>query len=97
MSRSWEGGSTRAWRKTRARVLAANPGGRCRVDVGQGCTRHGRRCPNVCTGTATCVHHVNGKRAGDRAENLLPSCRACNLHVGDPLHARPAAQPRTRW
>lgn len=87
MSRSWAKGSTRAWRRTRALVLARD-GGVCQM-----------RIPGVCTTTATHVHHTQGRaRTGDDMRYLVASCQACNLKVGDPTKtADPKPQPRTRW
>ena len=76
MSHAWRGGSTRAWRKRRALVLAENQrtnAGRCTLAI-----------PGVCTGPATEVHHVLGKAGGDALPALAASCKACNLHIGRP-------------
>lgn len=89
MSRGWAGGSTRRWRRIRAAVLEANrvnTGGQCQVQV-----------PGVCTVIADCVHHPLGKRAGDRHDNTVPSCTACNLHIGAPVRNSPEPVPRTEW
>lgn len=80
----WQGGSTRAWRKTRARVLDRD-GHACQL-----------RLPG-CTGQATHVHHVIGKSAGDNEAQLVAACAHCNLQVGDPTHHDPLPQPRTQW
>jgi hypothetical protein len=85
MSKAWQGGSTRAWRRTRAAVLARD-GGVCRV-----------RVPGVCTGLAECVHHIHGRAmTGDDPAYLTASCTACNLHIGEPGRD-PAPIPRTLW
>lgn len=100
MSRSWAGGSTRRWRNIRRGVLLANANanrGRCRLDVGKECARHGRPCPGVCTGTADTVHHARGKQHGDDPRYLVACCAACNLHVGQPGAVSPDPQPRSRW
>jgi hypothetical protein len=89
MSRSWEGGSTRAWRALRANILAANRmnnRGRCCLAI-----------QSVCTEVATEVHHMRGKAYGDRAEDLLPSCKACNLHVGQPGKVSPQPKKISNW
>jgi 5-methylcytosine-specific restriction endonuclease McrA len=90
MSRSWSGGSTRAWRELRRRILAANQlenSGRCQLAI-QG----------VCTGLADQVHHTKGKAHGDDPKHLVPACQACNLHVGNPArHHRPKPRPTSRW
>jgi 5-methylcytosine-specific restriction endonuclease McrA len=84
MSRGWEGGSTRAWRRTRARVLARD-GYTCRL-----------RLPG-CTGKATHVHHTLGKAHGDSEAQLVSACAHCNLKVGDPERHDPQPRPRTTW
>lgn len=89
MSRAWAGGSTRRWRVLRAAVLSANvleTGGRCLLAV-----------PRVCTGTATQVHHVKGKAAGDDPAWLVPACAECNRHVGQPGRTTPPCRPVSRW
>lgn len=99
MSRAWRGGSTTRWRTTRAVVLATNRArhaGRCQLNVGERCPRHHRPCPDVCTGTATQVHHLDGKAAGDNPERLVAACAACNRHVGDPATIRPRTEPPIR-
>jgi 5-methylcytosine-specific restriction endonuclease McrA len=86
MSKSWASGSTRAWRKVRARVLARD-GYRCRLQL-----------PGVCTGRASHVHHLHGKARGDDPAYLVAACAACNLKVGDPTKAPdPPCRPVTRW
>lgn len=90
MSRSWAGGSTRAWRELRRAILAANrieTGGRCQLAI-----------PGTCTGQANCVHHVKGKAHGDNPKHLVPACQACNLKVGNPTrNHRPRPRPTSRW
>lgn len=87
--RTWQGGSTRAWRRTRALVLARDAYS-CRLKV-----------PGVCTIEATCVHHVLGRKAsGDDERYLIASCEPCNLSTGDPTRpdrADPDPTPLTRW
>ena len=82
MSTGWRGGSTRAWRRTRALVLqrdkqlALREGGVwCRV-----------RVPGVCVGDGVPmhVHHLDGVGAGHRIDRLVAACAPCNLHIGDP-------------
>lgn len=100
VSRSWEGGSTTAWRKLRAQILAANQHtnrGLCQLNVGEYCGRHHKPCRGVCTGRATEVHHLRGKREGDDPRFLVAACAACNRHVGDPTATSPAPTPRSRW
>ncbi|RKF24131.1 HNH endonuclease [Micromonospora globbae] len=84
MSRSWEGGSTRAWRKLRAWVLNRDSH-RCQL-----------RLPG-CTTIATHVHHLRGKQHGDDPTYLAAACAHCNLATGDVSGHDPAPQPRTRW
>lgn len=85
MSRDWSGGSTRRWRKVRLAVLLRDAG-TCRLKL------------DGCTGRATHVHHVHGKRYGDDPDGLVSACRACNLKVGDPSKGPdPSPRPRTRW
>lgn len=85
MSRSWKGGSTRAWRKVRLRVLARD-GWVCRLQL------------DGCTTRAEHVHHLDGKASGDDPARLVAACRSCNLQVGDPTRTPdPAPRPVTRW
>jgi len=91
MSHGWAGGSTRAWRKLRAALLAQNVQtnrGRCTLAI-----------PGVCTTLATQLHHIHGKAVtGDDPRYLAAVCQACNLHIGDPSTAPdPPVLPRTRW
>jgi hypothetical protein len=91
MSRSWQKGSTRRWRKLRTRVLAANleqNGGTCQLAI-----------PGVCQGQASHVHHTHGRSTtGDDPRYLIATCAACNLHTGDPTRRPdPPPRPRTRW
>ena len=70
--RGSRGGSTRQWRKLRARVLA----------------RDGYRCQwglEGCTGDATHADHVKPRSKGgpDTMANLVASCRNCNLKRGN--------------
>lgn len=86
MSKSWAAGSTAAWRRVRAEVLARDRG-RCRL-----------RIERVCTGTATCVHHVAGRAAtGDDPRYLVAACEACNLATGDPVKLDPPHRSLTDW
>ena len=82
---AWDGGSTRAWRKVRARVLARDSY-LCQLRL------------DVCTTTATCVHHTQGRAAtGDNPRYLVASCRECNAQVGDPTRHDPAPKQVTKW
>lgn len=71
--------------------------GRCVLNVGTHCQRHGKSCLGVCTGQAEVVHHARGKAAGDDPRHLVPSCAACNGHVGQPGATSPKPTPHTRW
>ncbi len=86
MSRSWERGSTRAWRRLRALVLARD-GYLCRLRT------------EVCTHRATCVHHTLGKAVtGDDPRYLVAACKPCNLKIGDPNKgADPPNKGVTKW
>lgn len=100
MSHGWRGGSTRAWRRTRALILANNRatnGGRCQIATpGTWRTRDGRI--QQCAGQADCVHHTQGKRHGDNPAHLVAACTPCNLHVGNPeRQADPQPRPMTKW
>jgi len=67
----WDGrGSTTAWRKVRAVVLARD-GYICQL-----------RISGVCTYRARHVHHLHGKDMGDHPSGLVASCAECNLHLG---------------
>lgn len=97
MSRSWRGGSTRAWRRLRASVLARY-GYACQLRLpGTWVTRDGvlRRC----AGRADTVHHTLGRAVtGDDPRFLVAACTACNLKIGEPSKVvDPKPQPRTRW
>ena len=81
MSRGWEGGSTRAWRKTRQAVLDRDQH-RCQLQL------------DGCTTRATCVHHLRGKVMGDDPAWLVASCQACNLRIGDPNSGTTDPRPR---
>lgn len=88
MSRNWAQGSTGAWRKLRAQVLARD-GHTCQLKL-----------PEVCTTTATCVHHTRGRSVtGDDPKHLVAACAPCNLSVGDPTRRAhdPEPTPRSSW
>lgn len=85
MSRNWAKGSTRAWRRTRAAVLARD-GGLCQLQLA-GCTTH-----------ADCVHHTLGRGVtGDDPAHLVASCTHCNGKVGDPTRVPDPKHKPTRW
>lgn len=86
MSRAWAKGSTTAWRKVRAIVLARDHYV-CKLKVA-----------GVCTTKATHVHHTIAREiAGDDPKHLLASCEACNLHVGDPRRHDPPPRVNAWW
>ena len=92
MSSSWENGSTREWRKIRGRVLKRDSN-LCQL-----------RIEGICKYRADCVHHLDGKAAGDNPARLVASCTPCNLRTGDPTKAKrnkaaadPPPSPRTQW
>lgn len=86
VSKGWAGGSTRAWRRTRALVLQRDRN-LCQLRLAG------------CTGIATCAHHTRGRAAtGDDHRFLVAACDSCNLKIGDPTkHADPPNQGVTRW
>lgn len=84
MSKAWSNGSTRAWRRTRARVLARD-GYRCQLQ------RPG------CTTIADQVHHTLGKGVSERDEDLQAACAHCNSSLGDPRSSDLTPRPTTRW
>lgn len=89
MSQWWQGGSTRAWRKIRARVLHRD-GYQCQLRLA-GCTR-----------TAPLrgghVHHTHGKKYGDDPRFLVAACRNCNLKLGNPDRTTdPPNRTVTKW
>lgn len=91
MSRSWRDRTGyHSYRHRRASILAANRhdnGGRCTLNI-----------PDTCTGTATQVHHVKGKRYGDETKHMVPACAECNRAVGDPARtANPDPTPHSTW
>ncbi len=89
-SAAWKGKSSRPWSRVRAAVLAENE----RTNDGR-CTQQIR---GVCTGRAEQVHHVLGRAlTGDDVRYLRASCRACNLHIGEPGKVSPRPRPVTRW
>ncbi|MGH2671104.1 MAG: HNH endonuclease, partial [bacterium] len=83
MSTSWAKGSTRAWRKLRARILDQNQRdnqGKCTLQL-----------EDVCTGQADTVHHTLGRAiTGDDPRYLVAACMACNRNIGEPKRTSPA-------
>lgn len=89
MSKAWSKGSTRAWRRIRARVLARD-GYRCRINL-DGCT-------GLEAGGATHVHHTVGRAvSGDDPRYLVAACEWCNLKTGDPGRHEPTPKYVSRW
>lgn len=86
MSKNWAKGSTRAWRKLRAYVLARDSY-RCQIKL-----------PG-CTSAATHVHHTLGRAVtGDDPRYLQAACAHCNIKTGDPTKtADPRGRSATKW
>lgn len=83
---AWDGGSSRAWRKLRTRVLARD-GWVCQLQI-----------EGVCTGVATHAHHTQGRDVtGDDPAYIVAACRACNLTIGKPTRYDPAPKQVTKW
>jgi 5-methylcytosine-specific restriction endonuclease McrA len=99
MSRAWDGGSTRAWRRIRARILARD-NYTCRLHLpGTWTVRDSRGRPVLrrCLIAADCVHHVQGRAVtGDDPRYMIAACTPCNLKVGAP-DGDPPNRPVTRW
>lgn len=87
--RNWKQGSSRAWRATRATVLAENQqanGGRCTLRL------------RGCTGEATVVHHVLGRGVtGDDRRYLTATCASCNGKAGEPGRGHVEHTSVTKW
>lgn len=101
MSRAWQAGSTREWRRIRKEVLERDRarGWKCRAHQDGWC-RRGHATAHTCEGHMAQVHHVRGRAVtGDDPRYLVGSCPACNLAVGDPLAGGgdPACVPVTVW
>jgi 5-methylcytosine-specific restriction endonuclease McrA len=85
MSRSWAKGSTAAWRRIRAAVLARD-GYRCQLKL-EGCTTKAEH-----------AHHTIGREvSGDDPAFLVASCPSCNYRIGDPRKLDPAPKPKQWW
>lgn len=95
MSKSWKGGSTRAWRRVRAAVLARD-GNRCRAHDDGLCAQ---AQAHVCTGRFEEAHHTKGRAAtGDDPRYVVASCTACNKAIGDPTEqADRPIEGVTKW
>lgn len=95
MSNAWAAGSTRAWRRVRAAVLAHN---QLPKRLGGNDGRCTQQIPGVCTGQATQVHHTLGRAVtGDDPRYLEATCAPCNQHIGEPRRHEPAPKIRSRW
>jgi len=84
VSKSWESGSTRAWRRVRRAVLERDRY-RCQLQL-PGCTTR-----------ATHAHHTKGKAMGDDPAHLVAACSSCNLATGDPTRHDPDPRPWVGW
>jgi hypothetical protein len=89
--RSWEGGSTRAWRKLRE-VVVQLYGWTCHL-----CHQPIDRTLKHPDPRSLHVHHLDGKASGDDPKRCRPAHAICNLRAGDPNKHDPQPQPRTRW
>lgn len=107
MSKTWSRGSTRAWRRLRASVLARdrshhNPATgepwRCRAHEEGWCARAGVG-PHSCEGVMQHAHHTLGRaRTGDDPRYIVGACEVCNLKIGEPdVGGDPPTQAVTRW
>lgn len=103
MSKAWSRGSTRAWRKLRAWILARD-GYRCRAHRDGWCDK--KPGQHTCTELAELTgpnaghaHHTLGKSVtGDDPRHIVAACAPCNLHIGDPTKAGdPPGRSATRW
>jgi 5-methylcytosine-specific restriction endonuclease McrA len=96
---TWEGGSTRAWRKMRAAVLQRDRGRGCRAHREGWCARAIRKTKHQCTDQPEHAHHTLGRAlTGDDPNHIVAACEACNLYIGDPISTvDPPAVPVTRW
>lgn len=84
MSKGWEGGSTRQWRRVRRAVLERDRY-RCRLQL------------DGCTIRATHAHHLKGKGMGDNPDDCIAACQHCNLKAGDPRRSDPDPNPWPGW
>lgn len=104
----WDRGSTRAWRTTRARVLARDAALGCRAhregpngtDGPSWCDLARSKTPHTCTGRGEHAHHTRGRRVtGDDERHIIAACGPCNLHIGEPRLSGgdPPCEPVTDW
>lgn len=107
MSRTWSRGSTRGWRRLRARILLRDEY-RCRAHADGWCdaapgehTCAGDGSPataRTADGEPMTAHHTRGRSVtGDDPRYLVASCAACNLHIGEPGRHDPQPRPVSRW
>lgn len=80
-----------SWKRIRLEVLDHNAQynrGKCTLAI-----------PGVCTDRATQVHHTLGIQVtGHDPRYVAAVCKACNLHVGDPMAAPdPPVKPKDYW
>lgn len=104
MSSNWQSGSTSAWRRLRAAILARDHY-RCRAHTEGWCNKPGVK-PHTCTIKAHLggphaghAHHTLGKAiTGDNPAHIIAACRACNLAIGDPTQGGdPPGRSATQW
>lgn len=98
-SQHWKGGSTTKWRKTRKFCLTRD-NYRCQLRLAPKCDCTLPDCKRFhgCKIIADCVHHLDGKGAGDDPERCVSACTPCNLQVGDPTKDNdPVIKVRTVW
>ena len=88
MSKGWAGGSTRAWRKYRARILDRDHQ-ICQLKL------------DGCKTWANEVHHLDGRNAGlmpADTTRCVAACQPCNGRAGDPTTTSPPPNPpATNW
>jgi hypothetical protein len=100
VSGAWGSGSTTRWRKIRKRVLERD-GWRCQLRLPPACDCTLPDCKRFhgCKIKADCVHHLDGKAAGDDPNRCVAACTPCNLQIGDPQRTQPdpPIAPRTAW
>lgn len=92
MSRSWAGGSTRAWRRLRAFVLERD-GFRCQLPADDDPAQ-------LCLAWATHADHIVPRSQGglDTAANLRAACAHHNLKRGAGRPSTPRRRrPPIRW
>ncbi|WP_020385933.1 HNH endonuclease [Kribbella catacumbae] len=86
MSKGWEGGSTRAYRKLRAFVLLRD-NYQCQLTT-----------KDICTHVGDQLHHLDGVNAGKLCppDRAVAACGPCNNHIGDPTDTRKVHSPGAR-